>query len=63
MIMGKSDADRSDLLPFGADETRGLLQRHIDAGITKFVLRPMTLTDGWDVELDFLAEHLLPLQN
>ncbi|MGY9071598.1 MAG: LLM class flavin-dependent oxidoreductase [Acidimicrobiales bacterium] len=62
-VMRKTDADRADILPFGAAETRALIQRHIDAGITKFVLRPMSLDDGWDAELDFLAEHTLPLQN
>ena len=62
-IMRKTDADRADILPFGDIELRALLQRHIDAGITKFVLRPMTLHDGWDTELDYLAEHALPFQN
>ena len=62
-IMRKTDADRTDILPFGAEELSALLRRHIDAGITKFVLRPMTLHDGWDTELDFLAEHSLPFQN
>ena len=54
---------RADIVPIGAAELRDLLQRHIDAGISKFVLRPLTLTEGWDTELDFLAEHALPLQN
>ncbi|MFT5531390.1 MAG: putative F420-dependent oxidoreductase [Candidatus Poriferisodalaceae bacterium] len=62
-VMRKTDADRKDILPFGADELTTLIGSHIDAGITKFVLRPMTLDDGWDAELDFLAEHTLPLQN
>lgn len=58
-----TDAERADILPIGQEEVVGLLRRHIDAGITKFVLRPMTLLDGWDAELDWLAEHTLPLQN
>lgn len=62
-VMRKTNADRADILPFGPDELGTLLRRHIDAGITKFVLRPMTLHDGWDTELDYLAEHTLPLQN
>ena len=62
-IMRKTDAERSDILPFGPDELTTLLRSHIDAGITKFVLRPMTLHDGWDTELDYLAEHTLPFQN
>lgn len=55
--------ERADILPVGPDEVRQLLQRHIDAGMSKFVLRPMSVDDGWDVELDFLAEHALTLQN
>lgn len=62
-IMRNTDAERTDILPFGAVELSDLIQRHLDAGITKFVLRPMTLHDGWDVELDYLAEHTLPFQN
>ncbi len=62
-VMRKTEAERADILPFGPEELRALLQRHLDAGITKFVLRPMSLDDGWDVELDYLAEHAIPFQN
>ena len=61
--MEHTDAAREDILPFGATELRQLIRRHTDVGLTKFVLRPMSLDDGWDVELDFLAEHALSLQN
>ena len=61
--MRETTAERADILPIGAEEVAALLQRHIDAGLTKFVLRPMTLPDGWDVELDWLAEHALTFQN
>jgi alkanesulfonate monooxygenase SsuD/methylene tetrahydromethanopterin reductase-like flavin-dependent oxidoreductase (luciferase family) len=60
---GDEPLARQDILPVGATEIRDLLHRHIDAGLSKFVLRPMSLRDGWDAELDFLAEHALPLQN
>ena len=43
-----------------ADIVKGKL---VDAGLTKFVLRPMSLADGWDTELDWLAEYALPFQN
>ena len=61
--MRQCDAPRPDILPIGADEVVALLRRHIDAGLSKFVLRPMALPDGWDTELDWLAEHALPVQN
>ena len=54
---------RADILPIGHIELQDLLERHIDAGMSKFVLRPLSVADGWDTELDFLAEHALTLQN
>ncbi len=60
--MRRTKADRVDILPIGPEEIIDLIGRHIDSGLSKFVLRPMTLHDGWDAELEFLAEHVLPLQ-
>lgn len=57
------DTERSDILPVGPVELRDLLERHIEAGMSKFVLRPTSVDDGWDTELDFLAEHAITLQN
>ncbi|MGD9751480.1 MAG: LLM class flavin-dependent oxidoreductase [Acidimicrobiia bacterium] len=54
---------RADILPFGGDELRDLLERHIAAGLTKFVLRPVRLERGWDDELAWLADTVLPLQS
>jgi hypothetical protein len=54
--------ERRDILPVGAGELVDLLQRHIAEGLTKFVLRPVQLTRGWDDELAWLAATALPLQ-
>lgn len=62
-VMARAEGERADILPFGADELTALLKRHLDAGLTKFVLRPMSLDGGWEAELDFLAEHTIPFQN
>lgn len=62
-LMRTTTAERVDILPVGASELAALLERHIDAGMSKFVLRPMAMPDGWDVELDWLAEHAIPFQN
>lgn len=62
-LLRKTNAERADILPVGADELASLLRRHIDAGMSKFVLRPMSMPDGWDCELDWLAEHALVFQN
>ena len=52
-------AARTDILPIGADEVVGLLRAHIDAGITKFVLRPMTLSSMYANPLEFDGSILL----
>jgi hypothetical protein len=60
--MRQSTAERSDVLPVGADELVDLVKRHIDAGLSKFVLRPVTRVVDSDDELGWLAETTLPLQ-
>ena len=62
-LLQKTDAEQADILPIGASELTSLLERHVDAGMSKFVVRPMSTPDGWDAELDWLAEHALPIQN
>jgi len=62
-VMRNCDAERREIVPIDPAELTELLHRHIAAGISKFVLRPMALPDGWDAELDFLFEHALPFQN
>jgi len=62
-LLQKTDADRADILPVGVDELGSLLQRHLDAGMSKFVLRPMSTPEGWDSELDWLARHAMPFQD
>lgn len=49
--------DIGELAPVGAAALRGLLGRHIEQGLSKFVLRPM---DG--APLEWLADAVLPLQ-
>jgi probable F420-dependent oxidoreductase len=61
-VMRQTEAERADILPIGAHEVLTLLRRHFHEGVSKFVLRPMALADGWDAELDWLAAHVLPLQ-
>ncbi len=53
---------RADILPIGAAELVDLLERHIAAGLSKFVLRPVRLERAWDDELAWLTEVVLPLQ-
>jgi hypothetical protein len=41
---------------------RGLLERYVDVGFSKFVLRPAEAPAAWSAELDELAEGVLSLQ-
>lgn len=58
----RADVPLAELLPIGPDELRALVARHVDAGLSKFVVRPIGAgADGRDA-LQQLAEVLLPLQ-
>jgi probable F420-dependent oxidoreductase len=60
----RPDVDPSILLPVGAAGIRSLIESLIDAGLSKFVLRPNPAVDGATVddELTWLADAILPLQ-
>jgi probable F420-dependent oxidoreductase len=54
--------DPAEVLPVGRDQLRSLLERYIEVGLSKFVVRPSGPFAGWDEELDWLAEAVLDLQ-
>jgi hypothetical protein len=58
------DADPRTLVPDGFPALRRLLESHIAAGMSKFVIRPPTLDDpaGWHDELEALAHAVNDLQ-
>jgi probable F420-dependent oxidoreductase len=61
----RPDADISELLPVGPDQLRALLTRYVDAGLSKFVVRPVGGVGGdgsRGAALAQLADVLLPLQ-
>jgi probable F420-dependent oxidoreductase len=55
-------ADPSTLIPVGLPALRAMLERYIDVGFSKFVLRPAETTASWPDELRRLADHVLSLQ-
>jgi probable F420-dependent oxidoreductase len=57
----RKDRSITDIVPVGAAALTELLGRHIDAGLSKFVLRPVDATDP-AAELDWLADAVLSLQ-
>jgi probable F420-dependent oxidoreductase len=58
----RPDADPRQLIGVGRDGLRALVQGYIDAGLSKFVVRPTARTDTWVSEAQWLAEAILDLQ-
>ena len=58
---GPRRPDPDEIVPIGADALVRLLRRHIDAGLSKFVLRPADPVALGD-DLAWLADVVLPLQ-
>src|SRR4051794_24475848 len=58
----RPEVDPRELVADGWDEARRQVRRHVDEGITKFVVRPAVAPASWAGFLDEFAEHLLPLE-
>jgi len=50
-------------IPVGAHSLRALIQKLINEGLSKFVLRSVAAVESWDDELDWLSATVLDLQN
>lgn len=62
LLRRNPEADPGDIFPVGADALRSLIRRHVDEGLSKFVVRPTGPMVGWDEELRWLADAVLDLQ-
>jgi probable F420-dependent oxidoreductase len=58
----RPELDPHDLVADGWDEARRRVERFVDEGITKFVVRPAVAPDTWTGFLDGFVEHLVPLE-
>jgi probable F420-dependent oxidoreductase len=58
----RTDIDPLELLPVGEQDLRSLIERHIDAGLSKFVIRPAASVASWEEEVQWLAGAILDLQ-
>src|ERR1700734_418108 len=54
--------DPSELIAAGWDGARRLITRYVEAGLTKFVVRPVT-EDGFEAFIEGFVRELMPLQN
>ena len=59
----RPDIDPLVLLPVGPQALRELLLRHIDAGLSKFVVRPAAAVSSWEDEVDWLTGAIEDLQS
>jgi probable F420-dependent oxidoreductase len=55
--------DPSTLIPIGMTSVRDMLDRYVDVGFSKFVLRPGDTPASWPTELEELADEVLSLQS
>jgi probable F420-dependent oxidoreductase len=58
----RTDAELVELVPNGTKALRTLLERYIEVGFSKFVVRPLVEPPSWRAELEDLAGGLLDLQ-
>ena len=58
----RPDIDPRELIPVGTEGLRSLLNQYIDAGLSKFVIRPDTRVGSWNAEAEWLAGAILDLQ-
>jgi len=54
--------DLTELVPESLSQVRDLLQRYVEVGFSKFVLRPLQSVVSWDKELELLAHGVGDLQ-
>jgi probable F420-dependent oxidoreductase len=59
----RPDVDPLVLMPVGAQALRELIVRHLDAGLSKFVVRPAGAVTSWEDEVDWLSDAILDLQH
>ena len=61
----RKDGDLSEIIAVGSDGLRELVEGHLNAGLSKFVMRPVDKTTAefsWRDNLHWLADIVLPLQ-
>lgn len=62
LVRRRGDEDPRTLVPIGYEQLRSTLERFIEVGFSKFVLRPIGIPDPLPVELTRLAAHVADLQ-
>ena len=58
----RTDIDQLELVPVGADGLRAFIAGYIEAGLSKFVVRPLEPVGSWAQEARWLGDAILDLQ-
>jgi alkanesulfonate monooxygenase SsuD/methylene tetrahydromethanopterin reductase-like flavin-dependent oxidoreductase (luciferase family) len=58
----RPDIDPRALLPVGRERLREFIHGYVEAGLSKFVVRPVADVESWDDEAAWLAAAILDLQ-
>jgi probable F420-dependent oxidoreductase len=58
----RPEVDPSELVAAGWDAARRMIEQYVEAGLSKFVVRPVT-ADGFEAFLDGFVRELMPLQS
>jgi hypothetical protein len=61
MSARRGGRDIAAMTPIGWDALRERVEAWLDAGFSKFLLRPLVPPEDWTAELEALAEEILPL--
>jgi probable F420-dependent oxidoreductase len=62
MAARRADIDPLALVPVGRERLREFIHGYVDAGLSKFVVRPAAPVAAWDDEAAWLADAILDLQ-
>jgi hypothetical protein len=58
----RADIDPLALIPVGKQGLRSFVHEYIEAGLSKFVIRPSASVESWADEAEWLADAILDLQ-
>lgn len=58
----RPDTDPLALVPVGEQGLRSFIHAYVDAGLSKFVVRPAASVESWEDEAEWLTSAILDLQ-
>jgi len=62
LAAARKGVDPKQVVPVGLDGLRSLIERFLEVGFSKFVVRPLEPPGSWRTELEALASAVLDLQ-